>query len=101
MVKQPELKITEVEIDGLAITHHPPHHHARVRFRYGLSGATGTMTANLLCTSTLPADAQPERLRADLVKHGLGQLRRMPEIWLGRARISMALTPDDHGTPAA
>lgn len=82
-----ELNITGIEIDGMATAPLPPHHQARVRFRYDMGGAGGTLTANLLCRSTLTPDATPDSVRDDLVRHGLGQLRRMPEIWLHRAEI--------------
>jgi hypothetical protein len=90
-----EMKIIGIEIEDMTLAPAPPHHRARVRFRYDISGNDQVLTANCLCKSTLGPDAAPALVRDDLVRHGLVQLRRMPEVWLDRAQIKLGVAPGE------
>ncbi|WP_102108562.1 hypothetical protein [Oceaniglobus roseus] len=91
-----EIRIVAVEVADLVFDASPPRHRARVRFLYDLApGAAGQGrgSAGCLCQSRLPADAPPEAVRADLVQNGLGQLRRMPEVWRDKATWKLCVDP--------
>jgi len=80
-------------IDALVSDPVPSRHHARLRPDYGLSDSTLTCTLDCLCEGTLPGNAPPDLVRKDLIAHIVGQMTRMPEIWLGEFRLRLCLSP--------
>lgn len=81
-------------IDALVSDPAPSRHHARLRPDYDLSDSTMTGTTDCLCQSTLPKNAPPDLVRKDLIAHIVGQMARMPEIWLGEFRLLFCLSPE-------
>ncbi|WP_126623160.1 hypothetical protein [Oceaniglobus ichthyenteri] len=90
-----EMQIIGINIDDLRFEAAPGRHRARVQFRYDLTDTEETGTTDCLCHSDLPINAAPEQVRDALIDNAIGQLRRMPEMWLGEAQLTFrtAATP--------
>lgn len=89
-----EMQIIGVNIADWRFDPAPQQHRARVQFLYDLSNGAETGTTDCICQSDLPSDAAPDLVRDALIENAMGQLRRMPEMWLGEANLTLRVEPD-------
>jgi len=91
----PEMQIIGVTIDDWRFDGAPGRHRARVQFQYDLSSRNETGTTDCICHTDLPADAAPGAIRDALIANAMGQLRRMPEMWLGEADLTLRTSTEN------
>ncbi|WP_226780225.1 hypothetical protein [Oceaniglobus trochenteri] len=90
-----QIRIIGVTIDDWHFETAPARHNARVQFEYGTTGGGQAGTTDCLCHSSLPADAPLPAVRDALIQNALGQLRRMPEVWLGEADLTLCAATEN------
>ena len=94
-----EIQIIGITIDDWRFDAAPGRHRARVQFRYDLSARNEIGFTDCIGQSDLPADAAHDAVRDALIANAMGQLRRMPEIWLGEANLTLCTATENVKLP--
>jgi len=84
-----EMQIIGITIDDWRFDAMPGRHRARVQFKYDVSARNETGFTDCISHSDLPVDATHDAVRDALIANAMGQLRRMPEIWLAEANLTL------------
>ncbi|NCO20848.1 MAG: hypothetical protein GW905_02290 [Rhodobacterales bacterium] len=90
-----EMQIIGITIDDWRFEAAPGRHCARVQFRYDLAPRNETGTTDCICHTDLPEQAELAVIRDALIANAIGQLRRMPEMWLGEADLTLRTSTEN------